>query len=144
STQEKKDQMNAATVTHVYEDRFGEVIDHADDGYIEIRWYDATEAMSVGDFQSWLAGFAGQVERRPRHGILIDLTRLRMDQSDMDDSWWYEQIVPRYNAAGVEKFASLALDGMPAIGAPPVAAAGANFPTAYFARRQEALDWLGS
>jgi hypothetical protein len=136
--------MNAATVTHVYEDRFGELIDHAGDGYLEIRWYDATEGMSADDFQSWVAAFAGEVERRRRPGILVDVTRFLMDQSHMDDRWWYEQIVPRYNAAGVEKFAFLALDGMPAIGSPPAAAKGATFPTAYFARRQDALDWLGS
>jgi len=136
--------MNAATLTHVYEDRFGEVIDHADNSYLEIRWYDTTEDMSADDFRSWVAAFAGEAERRRRPGILVDVTRFLMDQSDMDDDWWYEQIVPRYNAAGVEKFAFLALDGMPAIGSPPAAAKGANFPTGYFARRQEALNWLAS
>jgi hypothetical protein len=40
--------------------------------------------------------------------------------------------------------APLALDGMPAIGSPPAAARGATFPTAYFGRRQDALDWLAS
>jgi|SRR5215831_11256166 len=136
--------MNAATVSHVYEDRFGEVIDHAAGGYLEIRWYDATEAMSAADFQNWVAAFAGEVEQRHRPGILVDLTRFRMDQEDMDGNWWYEQIVPRYNKAGVEKFAFLALEGMPAIGTPPAQAKGAAFPTAYFARRQEALSWLSS
>jgi hypothetical protein len=136
--------MSQATVTHAYEDRFGEVIDHADYGYLEIRWYDATEAMSVGDFQSWLAAFAGEVERRRRPGILVDVTRFLMDQSGMDDAWWYEQIVPRYNGAGVEKFAFLAPDGTPAIGDPPAATGPANFSTGYFGRRQDALDWLGS
>lgn len=136
--------MKAATLNHVYEDRFGEVIDHADDGYLEIRWYDATEDMSADDFRSWVAAFAGEVERRRRPGILVDVTRFLMDQSDMDGDWWYEQIVPRYNGAGVEKFAFLARDEMSAIGSPPAAARGANFPTGYFARRQEALDWLGS
>jgi hypothetical protein len=120
------------------------VIDHADDGYLEIRWYDATDAMSAADFQTWVAAFAGEVEQRRRPGILVDLTRFRMHQETMDGDWWYQQIVPRYNAAGVEKFAFLALDGMPAIGSPPAQAKGASFPTAYFAHRQEALDWLNS
>ncbi len=34
-------------VTHVYEDHWGAIIDHADAGYVEIRWYDTTSAMSV-------------------------------------------------------------------------------------------------
>jgi hypothetical protein len=100
--------------------------------------------MSAGEFQSWVTAFAGEVERSRHPGILVDVTRFLMDQRDMHDGWWYEQIVPRYNAAGVEKFAFLALDGMPAIGSPPAAARGANFPTAYFARRQDAVNWLGS
>jgi hypothetical protein len=136
--------MTTPTVTHVYEDRFGEVIDHANDGYLEIRWYDDTEAMSTTEFQNWVAAFAGEVEHRHRHGILVDLTRFRMHQDDMDGDWWYQQIVPRYNAAGVQKFAFLALDGTHAIGSAPTRAKGAAFPTAYFARRHEALNWLAN
>jgi hypothetical protein len=136
--------MNTATVTHVYEDRFGEVIDHADDGYLEIRWYDDTETMSAAGFQDWVAAFAGEVEHRQRPAILVDLTRFLMDQSDMDGDWWHTQIVPRYNAAGVEKFAFLVRDEMPGVGSPPTTSKGAAFPTGYFARRQEALNWLGS
>ena len=134
--------MNAATVTHLYEDRFGEVIDHADDGYLEIRWYDGSEAMSAADFQDWVSAFAGEVENRRRPAILVDVTRFLMDRSGMDDDWWYKQIVPRYNAAGVKKFAFVALDGMPGIGSPPAPSKGAAFPTGYFAHRQDALDWL--
>jgi hypothetical protein len=62
----------------------------------------------------------------------------------MDDEWRDEHIVPRYNAAGVQKFAFHTPDGMPAVGAPPAAMGPSNFPTAYFARRQDALDWLAS
>jgi hypothetical protein len=136
--------MSTATIAHVYEDRFGEVIDHAHEGYLEIRWYDDTEAMSPAEFQDWVAAFAGEVEHRRRPGILVDLTRFLMNQDTMDDDWWPTQIVPRYNAAGVKKFAFLALDGMPAIGSPPTPAKGAAFPTAYFARRHDALTWLTS
>ena len=52
-------------VTHVYEDRFGEVIDHADAGYLEIRWYDTTDEMSAPEFQDWLAAFAETHRREP-------------------------------------------------------------------------------
>jgi hypothetical protein len=62
----------------------------------------------------------------------------------MDDEWRNEYIVPRYNAAGVRKFAFHMPDGMPAIGQRPATEGPASFPTAYFARRQDALDWLAS
>jgi hypothetical protein len=51
-------------------------------------------------------------------------------------------LIPRYNAAGVRRFAFLFSDGMPAIGAPPAPERPATFPTGYFAHRQQALDWL--
>jgi hypothetical protein len=43
--------MNDPAITQVYEDRFGAVTDHADAGYLEIRWYDTTEDMSAVRFQ---------------------------------------------------------------------------------------------
>jgi hypothetical protein len=136
--------MTHDAVTQVYEDRFGAVTDRADAGYVEIRWYDATETMTVGQFHDWLARFAGEVERRRREGVLVDGTSFLMDQSTMDDQWRNEHIVPRYNAAGVRKFAFHVPEGMPTIGQPPAAEGPATFPTAYFARRQAALDWLAS
>src|SRR5262249_35780517 len=109
------------TVTHGYEDRWGAVIDHGDAGYIEIRWYDATEARSAGEWQDWLTHFAGAVERLGRPGVLVDATRFLMDPAKMSLHWRDAHIIPRYNGAGVQKFAFLMPDGMPAIGAPPAA-----------------------
>jgi hypothetical protein len=134
--------MTAAT--HVYEDRWGSVIDHGDAGYLEIRWYDSTAAISAEEFQDWLSHFAGAVERLRRPGIFIDSTSFLMDHENLDDDWRNEHIVPRYNSAGVRRFAFHMPDGMPAIGAPPAPEGPASFPTAYFARRLDALDWLAA
>jgi hypothetical protein len=136
--------MTDDAVTHVYEDRFGEVIDHADAGYLEIRWYDTTDEMSAPEFQDWLAAFAAEVERRGRPGILVDGTRFLMDPANMNEQWRDEQIIPHYNAGGVSKFAFHMPEGMPAIGAAPQREGPATFPTAYFGRRHEALSWLAS
>jgi hypothetical protein len=133
-----------SAVSQVYDDRWGAVLDHADAGYIEIRWYDATEDMSADDFNGWLAEFAGHVERARRPGVIVDTTRFLMDRANMDDEWRDANIIPRYNGAGVQRFAFLVPDGMPAVGQPPVAMGPSSFPTAYFARRQDALDWLAS
>jgi hypothetical protein len=136
--------MSDAAVTQIYEDRFGAVIDHGDARYLEIRWYDATEDMSAAQFQDWLAGFAGAVERRRPARILVDNTSFLMDPANSDGDWREEHIIPRYNAGGVQKFAFHMPEGMPAIGAPPAPEGRATFPTGYFARRHAALDWLGS
>ena len=60
----------------------------------------------------------------------------------MDANWRDANIIPRYNAAGVTKFAFLMPEGMPAIGAPPAPEGPAEFPTAYFGRRADAVEWL--
>ena len=136
--------MSDPAVTHVYEDRFGAVIDHPDAGYVEVRWYDATEAMSKQQFEDWLAGFAGAVERLRRAGVLIDGTSFLMDPGNNDMEWRDANIVPRYNGAGVKKFAFHMPAGMPAIGAPPAREGPADYPTGYFGHRHDALAWLES
>jgi hypothetical protein len=136
--------MSDGDVIQIYEDRFGAVIDHGEAGYLEIRWYDATEDMSAAQFQDWLTGFAGAVERQRAARVLVDNTSFLMDPSNSDGEWREEHIVPRYNAGGVQKFAFHMPEGMSAIGAPPAAEGQATFPTAYFARRQAAVEWLAS
>ena len=101
----------------VYADEWGEVIDRPGDDYVEIRWYDSTAAMSQPQFQDWLSSFAGAVETARRAGVLVDATSFAMGGAAMDDGWRYENIIPRYNAAGVKRFAFHMPDGMPAIGA---------------------------
>jgi hypothetical protein len=132
------------TATIVYHDRYGATIDWPEDDYIEIRWYDTTAAMTGEEFNEWLSQFAGCVEAARRRGVLVDSVQFWMDMARMDAAWRDAHIIPRYNAAGVEKFAFLMPEGMPAIGGPPSHEGPADFPTAYFATRADALAWLGS
>jgi hypothetical protein len=126
----------------VYEDRWGEIVDRPASGFVEIRWYDTTRAMAKADFEQWLATFAGCVERARRPAVLVDGTRFLMDPANSDCAWRDANIVPRYNAAGVRRFAFHFPDGMPLIGAPPAVEGPAAYPTGYFGSRQDALDWL--
>ena len=126
----------------LYEDKWGEIIDRSSSGYIEIRWYDATEAMTGDEFNLWLSKFADFVEQKHRPGVLVDSTQFRMPLERMDSSWRDKNIIPRYNTAGVKKFAFLMPPGMPAIGSPPASEGPGKFPTGYFGRRADALTWL--
>ncbi len=128
--------------TIVLEDRWGEVIDRPDSDLIEIRWFDTTRDFDSGTFNQWLSRFAEAVEATGRSRVLTDATVFAMSRDQMDGPWRDANIIPRYNAAGVEKFAFLMPAGMPAIGAPPQPEGPADFPTAYFGTRQDALDWL--
>lgn len=130
--------------TQVFEDQWGACIDRPDDGYLEIRWYDTTNAISGDQFNDWLARFADAVESTGRTRVLVDAVQFRMDMAAMDMGWRDANIIPRYNAAGVKKFAFQMPEGMPAIGAPPAPEGPATFPTAYFGSRADALTWLGA
>ena len=68
----------------VWEDKFGEVIDRAEEGFVEIRWYDTTAGMTSDEFNQWLAGFATTVEERRRPGVLVDSLAFQMDMALMD------------------------------------------------------------
>lgn len=132
------------TATIVYNDTYGATIDWADEDYVEIRWYDATSKLTSDEFNRWLEAFASSVESAKRSGILVDAVQFKMDMAKMDAAWRDANIIPRYNAAGVARFAFLMPPGMPAIGASPAPEGPADFPTGYFGTRADALAWLKS
>jgi hypothetical protein len=126
----------------IYEDRWGEIFDRPSADIIELRWFDTTAEMSAGEFQSWLKKFAECVEKCGRSRVLVDSTAFRMSPAKMDGPWRDANIIPRYNAAGVRKFAFHMPEGMPMIGHPPENEEPGRFPTGYFGKRQDALAWL--
>jgi hypothetical protein len=126
----------------VYEDRWGAIVDRPEAGYIEIRWFDSTAAMTTAQFNTWLQTFADAVAQRPGRAVLVDSTVFRMDPKQFDPAWRDTNIIPRYNAAGVRRFAFLMPPGMPLIGKEPAKEGPAKFATGYFGMRQAALDWL--
>lgn len=131
-----------ATARIVHNDQWGEIIDHPDDDCVEIRWYDTTSDMSGDDFNRFLKTYAGQVEACGRANGLVDGVQFRMDMAKMSMGWRDEHIIPRYNAAGMKKFAFIMPEGMPAIGTAPAPEGPADFPTGYFGTRADALRWF--
>lgn len=128
---------------YVHENQWGGIIDHPA-GYLEIRWYDATSEMSGDDFNQFLSDFATQIEATGHTGALVDAVQFKMPTDRMSMGWRDENIVPRYNAAGVAKFAFIMPAGMPLIGKDPAPEGPASFPTAYFGTRADATGWLAS
>ncbi len=125
-----------------FTDNWGEVIDRPQQDAIEIRWFDSTATMSGREFNYWLSQFASEVERTGRSRVLVDGLAFAMPMDRMDASWRDANIIPRYNAAGVKRFAFLVPAGMPAIGAPPATEGPATYLTAYFGTRRSAMEWL--
>ena len=126
-----------------FSDIFGDMLDRQTTGIIEIRWFDSTSQMGGSEFQGWLERFVAVLEQRARRFALVDTNAFRMDPAQMNAEWRDSHIIPRYNAAGVERFAFHMPTGMPAIGQPARTEGPAIFPTAYFGRRNDALGWLG-
>ena len=98
--------------------------------------------MSKEQFQKWLSIFADQVARAQRQRVLVDATSFRMNPAFMDGAWRDANIIPRYNAAGVTRFAFHMPAGMPMIGKAPAPEGPGRFPTGYFGSREEALGSL--
>lgn len=136
--------MAMTTVKALHSDRWGDILDRPHDACVEIRWFDTTSEMSGDAFNTFLETYAGCVEACGRPGGLVDALQFKMDFAKMSVGWRDENIIPRYNAAGMKKFAFIMPSGMPAIGSEPVPEGPANFPTGYFGSRGDALDWLNS
>ena len=127
---------------YVYGDEFGDIIDRPEIGVIEIRWFDSTAAMTGADFQAWLSRFVTELEQRGRRRVLVDTTQFHMDPAGMNAEWRDTKVIPRYNAANVERFAFHMPSGMPLIGQEPAPEGPGEFPTAYFGSRNDSMAWL--
>jgi len=126
----------------VYGDRWGEIIDRASTNLIELRWFDSTAHMTKDDFEKSLSTFALHVGETHHPQVLVDATSFRMNPAFMDGAWRDANIIPRYNHAGVKRFAFHMPAQMPMAGGPPAPEGPAQFPTGYFGTREEALSWL--
>ena len=116
---------------------WAELIHHTNDGILELRWLPVK--MTDGGFKATLALLALEAERLRPPFLLIDATEFRHEE------WRDNCIIPRYGAAGTKKFAVQMPDGFP----DTIEAGGkesmedpAIFPTAWFSKRQNALDWF--
>ncbi len=74
--------------------------------------------------------------------VLIDSTSFRLFGIDTTMKWRDEEIIPRYNSHGVKKLAFHLPQRSAPIGKHPAPEGPAEFPTGYFATRNEATEWL--
>ena len=130
------------SVQVLYSNRWGDILERSGDNCVEIRWHDASSEMTEPDFQHFLEEYAECVEECGLPGGLIDTLQFKMDTSKLSPGWRDENIIPRYNEAGMKKFAFIMPEGMPAVGAEPMPEGPATFPTGYFDKRADALAWL--
>jgi hypothetical protein len=124
---------------------WGVILHHEHWQTVELQWLTDREMTDEG-FEETLVLLAEAGERvRPRF-MIIDATEFRHQFGEGVMEWRTEHIIPRYNTAGVAKFAFIVPEGTPGTvesGGVPAAETGANFPTGWFSTREGAYRWLG-
>ena len=124
----------------LYADEWGTI---TVDGYTAaITWNDTTESLDAAGFQAFLLRFVDAIEQHGSTCALVDVRQFKMNRDFMDQAWRDQHIIPRYNAAGLNKFAFVVPGGAPVLGNPPAPEGPAQFPTAYFGSTDDAEVWL--
>jgi hypothetical protein len=129
----------------VYRDRFGVLLEDKQRRTLELQWFDTTGSMNEEEFRNWLSRFAGEAEALRPSFLLIDVTRFAHRPGEGFGDWRDKNIVPRYNRAGVTKFAMLVpadAQGWMAPGRPPAPEPPGTFPTGYFSDRDKVDAWF--
>ena len=129
----------------VTRNEWGVIVEHKRWQTVELRWLPSTRDMNDDGFRASLELLAAAGERlRPRF-MLIDATEFHHQFGEGVMAWRDENIIPRYNSAGVTKFAFLVPQDAPGTvesGGAPVVDGQATFPTAWFSTREAAYRWL--
>jgi len=127
---------------HLHEDKFLRIFWDEETRIIGIDWKDSTSTMTDEEFRAELKLFADQVEEKKAPRILVDVSSFRHRIGAETGQWRLKNISPRYNAAGVQRFAFVfSKDSQ----IPPMAnesSAGERFLTRSFNSREQAVAWL--
>jgi len=129
----------------VARNEWGTVINYEDWRTLELKWLPSTREMDDDGFKTTLELFAEQGERLKPDYMIIDATEFAHELGGGVMEWRHAEIIPRYNAAGVKKFAFLWKEGMPGTvesGSTPAPEGSADFPTGWFTGRERAYSWL--
>jgi hypothetical protein len=122
---------------------WGVVLNHQHWKTLELRWFPAT--MSDADFKETLGLLAEMGEQHHPQFMIIDATEFHHQFGPGVMEWRDQNIIPRYGAVGVQKFAFLVNPGFPGTvesGAQPAVEGSATFPTGWFSTRERAYQWL--
>ena len=129
--------------TEIGRNPWGVVLNHQHWKTLELRWFPAT--MSDADFKETLGLLAEMGEQHHPQFMIIDATEFHHQFGPGVMEWRDQNIIPRYGAVGVQKFAFLVNPGFPGTvesGAQPAVEGSATFPTGWFSTRERAYQWL--
>ena len=132
----------------VAKDHWGLVVFYDEWNSLELRWLPATADATDADVRTTMEVFAREAINRHPHTLIVDTTEFRHVWGDGMMQWRDAEIIPRYNEAGVAKFAFIANPSYPGptveAGAVPAPEGPARFPTGWFKTRDAAYEWLAA
>jgi hypothetical protein len=129
----------------LYSDTFGGIRHDDEAEVLVLDWSEATANMTDDDFKESMSRYAKLAEEVRPTNLLVDVTKFKHSPGPDVGAWRDQEIIPRYNSAGVKKFAFVIPSGAPGTvegGTPPASEPPGRFPTAYFADRNNALNWF--
>jgi hypothetical protein len=129
-------------------DNFGQLIFYDKWNSLELRWLPSTAEAADSDLRVTMERFADEAVKREPHTLIVDTTDFHHHWADDMMQWRNATIIPRYNQAGITKFAFIAGPSFPGstveAGAAPAPEGPANFPTGWFKTREAAYQWLAT
>ena len=129
----------------VAKDKWGQIIFYDEWNSLELKWFPSTANATDADVKTTMEVFAQETVNRRPHTLIVDTTDFHHAWGEGVMEWRSREIIPRYNAAGVKKFAFLGKEGTPGtveLGGTPAPEGSADFPTGWFSGRERAYQWL--
>lgn len=133
------------TVNKLYSDQFSDYFRDAEHDAVIQRWTESTASITEAQFRDGVDRLAGLIERERLPNVIVDVTKMAYRPAGDFEEWRQAHIIPRYNAAGVRKFAFIYPSGYTGTvenGVSPAPEGKASFPFAYFGSYERAFVWL--
>ena len=134
-------------VDSLYKDDYAEYFRDSEHSAVLQCWSDGTVSMTEEQFRAGVERLAGLIERERLPNALVDVVKMAYRPASDFEPWRQENIIPRYNAAGVRKFAFVYPSGYTETvenGVSPALEGKSAFPFGYFGSRERAFAWFGN
>jgi hypothetical protein len=131
--------------TELYRDEFSTLSRVDEHRAIVLHWFPTTMTMSEAQFRVGLERLASTLEKERLPNVCIDVVKFGYKPQADFSAWRDKNIIPRYNAAGVKKFAFVVPAQSPHSvehGVAPAAEPPGGFPTGYFNSAARADAWF--
>ena len=109
---------------------------------LKFLWTEKTADMKGEDFKEALTLYAGYAEEYEAPRLMIDVRAFKFNMTSELGTWRDEVISPRYNMAGVKKFAYVVPEGSPMASSGEQSPKHETFITQYFDSEEKAQEWL--